>query len=323
MIEYTASVNKLSQPLVQELLDNADKLRLGVQTLANGSVIIDAGIEADGGLEAGRIITEICLGGMGTVGITHSPYTENWPTTINVHSSNPVLACLGSQYAGWSLSHDKYYALGSGPARAMATKTKDGEQEPVEELYKELGYQDDGEPGLAGVRVVTPRGLLVTTDDYGRFHIACADVPNELHGSNFIMKLDERTLPSGYRVTTENPRVVRLTRGKLVKLNFGAALHRMLRIDIDATAFTAEGDALTSVAKQQLHELVDILKQQPSQLRLSYAAQLGEEKSEAAQRQQLFADKLTELWQLCDCDHYALTIEKELLMRESATGRAQ
>jgi len=185
------------------------------------------------------------------------------------------------------------------------------------------GYQDDGEPGLAGVRVVTPRGLLISTDNYGRFHIACADVPNELHGSNFIMKLDERTLPSGYRVTTENPRVVRLTRGKLVKLNFGAALHRMLRIDIDAAAFTADGDDLTSVATQQLDELLEILKQQPSQLRLSYAMQFGEDKAEAGQRQQLFADKLTQLWQRCDCDHYALTIEQELLVRESATGRAK
>ncbi|MCK4493547.1 MAG: methenyltetrahydromethanopterin cyclohydrolase, partial [Methylococcales bacterium] len=62
-MEYSASVNKLSQPLVQELLDNADKLRLEIQTLENGCVIIDAGIEAPGGLEAGRIITEICLGG--------------------------------------------------------------------------------------------------------------------------------------------------------------------------------------------------------------------------------------------------------------------
>ncbi len=145
MIEYSASVNKLSQPLVQELLDNADKLRLDIHTQENGCIIIDAGIEAPGGLEAGRIITEICLGGMGTVSINHSPYTENWPLTINVHSSNPVLACLGSQYAGWSLSHEKYYALGSGPARAMATKTKEGEDEPIEALYNELGYQDNGE----------------------------------------------------------------------------------------------------------------------------------------------------------------------------------
>ncbi|SCN46703.1 N(5),N(10)-methenyltetrahydromethanopterin cyclohydrolase [methanotrophic endosymbiont of Bathymodiolus azoricus (Menez Gwen)] len=144
-MEYTASVNKLTQPLVQELLDNADKLRLKVQKLDNGCTIIDAGIEVPGGLEAGRIITEICLGGMGTVSLSHSAYTENWPLTVNVHTSNPVLACLGSQYAGWSLSHEKYFALGSGPARAMATKEKDGQIVPVEELYKELDYNDKAE----------------------------------------------------------------------------------------------------------------------------------------------------------------------------------
>jgi len=144
-MEYQASVNKLSQPLVQELLDNADKLRLGITKLANGSTIIDAGINVPGGLEAGRIITEICLGGMGTVTLSHSTYTDNWPLTVNVHTSNPVLACLGSQYAGWSLAHEKYYALGSGPARAMATKQKEGVTLPVEELYQELAYRDQNE----------------------------------------------------------------------------------------------------------------------------------------------------------------------------------
>lgn len=181
------------------------------------------------------------------------------------------------------------------------------------------GYQDEGEPGLAGVSVVTPRGLLVTTDAYGRFHIACADVPNELHGSNFIMKLDERTLPSGYRVTTENPRVVRLTRGKLVKLNFGAGLHRILRVDIDRTAFNPEGDKLSVVADEQLLELFEILKQQPSQVRLSYATQAREEKGDARQRMQVFADALKQLWQQCDCEHYALTIEREVFTRAEAS----
>jgi len=144
-MQYTASVNKLTQPLVQELIDNSDKLRLGVQKLQNGCTIIDAGIDVPGGLEAGRIITEICMGGMGTASISQSAYTDNWPLTINVHATNPVLACLGSQYAGWSLSHEKYYALGSGPARAMATKQKDGEIVPVEALYKELEYQDSAD----------------------------------------------------------------------------------------------------------------------------------------------------------------------------------
>ncbi|MDZ4154110.1 methenyltetrahydromethanopterin cyclohydrolase, partial [Methylicorpusculum sp.] len=144
-MEYKASVNKLTQPLVQLLINNADKLRVGVERLANGCTVIDAGINVPGGLEAGRIIAEICLGGMGTVTITHSPYTTNWPLTVNVHTGNPVLGCLGSQYAGWSLSHGKYYALGSGPARALATKIKDGKQEPVEELYKELDYHDESD----------------------------------------------------------------------------------------------------------------------------------------------------------------------------------
>lgn len=132
----------MTQPLVQHLIANADKLRVAVETLDNGCTIIDAGIKVPGGLEAGRIIAEICLGGMGTVTLSHSPYTAHWPLTVNVHTGNPVLGCLGSQYAGWSLSHEKYYALGSGPARAMAAKIKDGNEEPVEELYKELGYRD-------------------------------------------------------------------------------------------------------------------------------------------------------------------------------------
>jgi methenyltetrahydromethanopterin cyclohydrolase len=144
-MEYKASVNKLSQPLVNELLNNADKLRLNITRMDNGCTVIDAGIQAPGGLEAGRIITEICLGGMGMVSLSQSAYTEKWPLTVNVHTSNPVLACLGSQYAGWSLSHEKYYALGSGPARALATKTKEGVTGPVEELYKELGYQDEND----------------------------------------------------------------------------------------------------------------------------------------------------------------------------------
>ncbi len=147
-MEYSASVNKLAQPLVKALLDNAAALRIGVEQLKNGCTVIDAGIQVPGGLESGRIIAEICMGGLGKVSISQRAYTENWPLSVNVTSSNPVLSCLGSQYAGWSLSHEKYYALGSGPARAMATKLKEGKQEPVEELYKELGYQDKAESAV-------------------------------------------------------------------------------------------------------------------------------------------------------------------------------
>ncbi len=127
------SVNRLTNPLVQSLVDNAEVLRLGVEKLENGCTIIDAGIRHDGGLEAGRLIAEICMGGLGHVSLQTSQTFPHWPWMLSVHSSNPVLSCLGSQYAGWSLAHEKFFSLGSGPGRALAGR---------EELYKELGYQD-------------------------------------------------------------------------------------------------------------------------------------------------------------------------------------
>ena len=85
------------------------------------------------------------------------------------------------------------------------------------------GYQDEGEPGVPGVRLATVNGQLVTTDEFGRYHIACAAVPNARMGANYILKLDPRSLPLGWDTTTGNPRSIRLTRGKFGELNFGVA----------------------------------------------------------------------------------------------------
>lgn len=133
------------------------------------------------------------------------------------------------------------------------------------------GYQDDGESGIPNVRVVTARGLLVTTDGEGRFHVRCADIPQRDRGSNFVMKLDERTLPSGYRVTTENPRDVRTTRGKMVKLNFGASIHKVFRIEVDSRAFDAE-DRLLPEWLEQAKAVMPQMRAQPSVARLAYVA---------------------------------------------------
>lgn len=127
------SVNGLTAPLVGNLVANARSLRLGVEKHPSGATIIDAGIRHAGGLEAGRLITEICMGGLGHVTLHANPSFGHWPWQLSVHSCNPVLSCLGSQYAGWSLAHEKFFSLGSGPGRAMAGR---------EELFKELNYQD-------------------------------------------------------------------------------------------------------------------------------------------------------------------------------------
>ncbi|MCT7375141.1 DUF6923 family protein [Chelativorans salis] len=132
------------------------------------------------------------------------------------------------------------------------------------------GHQDDGEPGLPGVRVATVKGWLITTDEYGRFHVACADLPDSRIGSNFIMKLDTRTLPTGYRMTTENPRVVRLTAGKLTKLNFGASIGRVVRLDLKEEAFVPGRAELSERWAAGIDELIAVLSAQQSVLRLSY-----------------------------------------------------
>ena len=131
------SINKTVKPLVEKLLDTADQLNIGVHTTDGGAKIIDAGINYNGCLESGRLITEICMGGLGKVDLTMSSNTPDWPLTINVHSTDPVLSCLASQYAGWNLSfvkeEDNFNALGSGPCRALALK---------EDLFNDLNYSD-------------------------------------------------------------------------------------------------------------------------------------------------------------------------------------
>jgi uncharacterized repeat protein (TIGR01451 family) len=132
------------------------------------------------------------------------------------------------------------------------------------------GYQDEGEPGLPGVRLASVEGWLITTDAHGRFHVACALLPDQRIGSNFILKLDTRTLPTGYRVTTENPRVVRLTAGKMTELNFGAAIGRVVRLDLEDGAFLPGSSALNREWEQGIAQLITILAQEHSVLRLSY-----------------------------------------------------
>ena len=133
-------INQLTQPLVRKLVDRADLLRVAVSRLDNGCRIIDAGINAAGGLEAGRLIAGICMGGLGKIGLRASAAPGNWPWRLDVHSANPVIACLASQYAGWRLSHGAgkaaFNALGSGPARALGS---------TEALYEELNYRDKSE----------------------------------------------------------------------------------------------------------------------------------------------------------------------------------
>ena len=130
------SINKLSMPLVEKLILQANTLNIGISQNASGVTIVDAGIQFAGSVEAGRLIAEICMGGLGEIVLNENSNFKDWPASIKVATGNPVLACLGSQYAGWALSHEKFFSLGSGPARAISQR---------EELFKELNYKDSAQ----------------------------------------------------------------------------------------------------------------------------------------------------------------------------------
>ena len=120
------------------------------------------------------------------------------------------------------------------------------------------------------MRLSTVNGTLITTDQYGRYSVPCAALPDADTGSNFLLKLDTRTLPTGYRVTTENPRTVRVTQGKMTTLNFGAAISRVVSIELSGSAF-ASGTATPSDALDAgVDQLVAALETEPSVLRLTY-----------------------------------------------------
>jgi methenyltetrahydromethanopterin cyclohydrolase len=154
----TPCVNRLALPCFDALVADADRLRVAVERTGSGVTIVDAGIAVPGSLEAGLLVARLCLANLGEVRCTGDA-REGWPTWLDVRSSQPVLACLASQYAGWSLAASKeetggkkFFALGSGPARALAAK---------EPLYADLGYRDRADRGVLVLEVDRPPPQVV------------------------------------------------------------------------------------------------------------------------------------------------------------------
>lgn len=134
--ENKPSVNERANLLVVQLISSAEALQLGITKHESGCTVVDAGIKSTGSAEAGRLIAEICMGGLGAVTLQEDNRFAGYSDAISVTSNQPVIACLASQYAGWALSHEKFFSLGSGPARALAQR---------EDLFRELAYTDSAE----------------------------------------------------------------------------------------------------------------------------------------------------------------------------------
>ncbi|HEY6890374.1 MAG TPA: methenyltetrahydromethanopterin cyclohydrolase [Solirubrobacter sp.] len=126
----TLSLNDRALALADRLAGDADALQIEVETLSNGARLIDCGA---GGFEAGRAFAEICMAGLGTVAYSPLVIEGRWLPALTVTTDRPAIACLAAQYAGWRVDRDGYFAMGSGPARALIR---------AEELYDELGWDE-------------------------------------------------------------------------------------------------------------------------------------------------------------------------------------
>lgn len=133
----TISLNERALALSEQIIADAEVLGVTVHTLPSGTRVLDCGIDAPGGLEAGRLFALACMGGLGDVRITHVSMSDWWLPAVCVYTDQPRLACMAAQYAGWAVSQGDYFAMGSGPARALI-----GAEEA---LYAELGYDDPAE----------------------------------------------------------------------------------------------------------------------------------------------------------------------------------
>jgi uncharacterized repeat protein (TIGR01451 family) len=177
------------------------------------------------------------------------------------------------------------------------------------------GEQTRGEAGLEGVRLVTPRGLVATTDEHGRFHITCAIVPHPERGSNMVLKLDDRSLPSGYRLSSRQTQVKRATRGKALRFTYGASVHRVVGLDLADAVFEPGSTEVREQWKERLGLLLDELEKSEATLRLSYVADVEEAKL-VDRRLAAVKKTIESTWK--ERGDYPLTVETEIYWRRGA-----
>jgi len=141
-------LNERAWEIADSMAANAGALRVVVRTLSGGARVIDAGIDAPGGYGAGLALAEICMGGVGDV--AYAPVVigdDTWPG-VRVWTDHPAVSCMASQYAGWAIQVEKYFAMGSGPLRAHARVEK--------ELFAKLGYAERARRGVLVLETRNP-----------------------------------------------------------------------------------------------------------------------------------------------------------------------
>ena len=133
-------MNERAWALVDAAAARARELGIDVQTLPGGARVLDAGVHAVGGLGAGRLLAEVCMGGLGHIDFVPLTIGDEPLPGVQVWTDHPAEACMASQYAGWAIDPEGFFAMGSGPLRAKARVER--------ELFGKLGYQEEAARGV-------------------------------------------------------------------------------------------------------------------------------------------------------------------------------
>ena len=161
------SLNNSAAVVCDRMAADAEELRIAVTRTAAGTRIIDCGIHSQGGLEAGRLLAEVCLSGLGDVSFVPASAELCPGPAVQVRTDHPLAACMASQYAGWQISAGKYFAMGSGPMRAIGSK---------EPLFDKIGHRE-----TASVAVGVLETRKIPPDDVCRqIATQCGIAPDKL-----------------------------------------------------------------------------------------------------------------------------------------------
>lgn len=275
-------INELTLKLVNQIIDNKEILGAKVDKLSSGQTVIDM---TNAGWIGGKIVGEICMGGLGTVDFTNVTINTNYSApvylpAVNVHTSHPVISCMASQLAGWSVKLKKevekdgvkkkkvvFQSLGSGPARAKAKGEK---------LFEEIDYTDESDcailvfetgvmPNEEVMAIVTEKCKVAPEKTYavcaptacltGSIQVAARIVETGIHKLHEIhFPLD--TLVDGFGTTTIAP---------IAKDDFAA-----MGTTNDSIIFGGQTFYTVKIAKDQEKKVFELLKTAPACKSSSY-----------------------------------------------------
>jgi len=139
-VSTAMTLNEAAFDLARPLLDQPGAMGTAAHR-SGAATVIDCGVEAVGSLQAGIVMAEAALAGLGSVELqpagADAAWEGAWPgqpwPAVVVCTRAPIAACLASQYAGWRIDDDGFFAMTSGPVRAAIGR---------EGLYDAIGHRE-------------------------------------------------------------------------------------------------------------------------------------------------------------------------------------